>query len=107
VAAAQLLYTDEAAILADEDLVQAPWRDFQRPPSVASAIREYSQWNAVAGGEAIRSGDLVWCVWHWQAFDFPFGYGVRVLRYDGQRLDLDIRFAVRPWEPEGKTFMNP
>ena len=105
-ALAQELYTEGAAVLADEDLAEVPWRDLKKPPTVTESLRQYSPWSPVRGSEALRLGDLVWFVWHWSTFTYPTGYGVRVMRMVDQRIDLDIRFAIRPWEPQGRSFVS-
>lgn len=103
---AAALYTENASVLSDEDLAQVRWRDFKQVPTVAEAVRQYGPWSAVAASQPVRAGNLVWFAWHWSTFTYPLGYGLRVLRYSGERIDLDIRFAIRPWEPGGKTFVS-
>ena len=75
---------------------------------VAYRLKTWTQrkWSPTAASQALRLGSLVWFAWRWTTFSYPLGYGVRVLRYDGQRIDLDVRFAIRPWEPGGKTFAS-
>jgi len=74
---------------------------------LASEIQENAQpWGMRAAGQPVRLGDLALCAWSWRSFDYPVGYGVRLLQYDGDKIAADVRYAIRPWEAEGKTFMS-
>ena len=46
--------------------------------------------------------------WHFTALPYPapVGWGVRLVAYDGERLALDVRYVVRPWEETGGTFAS-
>jgi hypothetical protein len=75
---------------------------------LASEIRTNSApWGMRAVGQPQRLGDLVLYAWSWKIFDFPVGYGVRFMRYDGDKIATDIRYAIRPWEVGGGQFMAP
>lgn len=107
VASAQAFYSNPAAILSDEDLAKVAWRDFARPPDLASLIKWFRGWKPAAVGTATRVGDLVFGAWRWETQVYPVAYGVRLLHYDGGAIVTDIRFAIRPWEVSGKPFTTP
>jgi len=65
-----------------------------------------AQWGMTAVGQPLRLGDLVLYAWSWKAFDYPVGYGVRFMRYDGAKISMDIRYALRPWEAQGQSFAS-
>jgi len=60
----------------------------------------------VTVGQPLRLGDLVLHAWSWKAFNYPVGYGVRLMRYDGDKISMDIRYAIRPWEAQGRSFVS-
>jgi hypothetical protein len=99
-----LFYTENAVILSDEDLLKVSWRDFKNPPTVIEAINGYGDWNPIALNQPLRIGDRVILAWQWSVFEYPLGHGVRILRYLDDRVDMDIRYGIRPWEAEGKPF---
>ncbi|NJD60509.1 MAG: hypothetical protein C3F13_13185 [Anaerolineales bacterium] len=105
--AAQEIYSKNIIFLSDEDLAQASWRDFSVPPSTKQLLTQFSGWNPTIIGTPQRVGDLVILAWHWEAFDYPKGYGVRLLQYKDAQISADIRYAIRPWEADGKPFMSP
>jgi len=98
-------YTADAVILADEDLVRAPWRDYTTPPGIG-VVGSKVGWDPAVIGTPARLGDLAVFAWHWEAFDYPAGYGVRLVRFSGDLIDIDIRYAVRPWEAQGRSFLD-
>jgi hypothetical protein len=105
--AARDIYSEEAVILSDEDLAQAAWRDFSVPPKIDQLLTQFAGWNPTILGTPKRIGDLVIFAWHWQAFDYPKGYGIRMLHIQDSKVGTDIRYAIRPWEANGKPFMVP
>jgi hypothetical protein len=105
--AAQAFYSENAVILSDEDLAQAAWRDFSRPPKLNQLLSHFAGWGPTILGEPKRLGDLAIFAWHWQQFDYPLGYGVRLVHFQDGKIDTDIRYAIRPWEAKGKPFMEP
>jgi hypothetical protein len=107
--AASNLYTAQAVMLSDEDLAQAPWRDFSRLPQLKELLNQFSGWNPNLINQPIRIENMVIFAWRWNKsnLNYPAGYGLRLLRYDGAYIATDIRFAIRPWEVKGNTFLNP
>jgi hypothetical protein len=105
--AAQEIYDENTVILSDEDLAQASWRDFSVPPSTKQLLTQFAGWNPTIIGTPKRIGDLAIFAWHWEAFDYPKGYGVRLLHFKNLQITTDIRYAIRPWEADGKPFINP
>lgn len=105
--AASQLYGDQAVILSDEDLAQALWRDFSQPAQIKDLFAQFAGWDPVVINEPIRIEDLVIFAWRWKMISYPAGYGIRLIHYDDSRIVSDIRFAIRPWEGNGKPFMNP
>ncbi len=101
---ARQYYEEDAAILADEDLLKAHWRDFTTPPAIDQVIPFYGDWNPVTLNQPLRIGDLVILAWKWNVFEYPFGYGVRILKYTGNMVEMDVRYGIRPWEAEGLPF---
>ena len=74
---------------------------------LASEVRtNAAQWGMVTVGQPLRLGDLVLHAWSWKAFNYPVGYGVRLMRYDGDKISMDIRYAIRPWEAQGRSFVS-
>ena len=74
---------------------------------LASEVRtNAASWGMTAVGQPLRLGDLVLYAWSWKAFDYPVGYGVRFMQYDGDKISTDIRYAIRPWEVQGQSFMS-
>jgi hypothetical protein len=104
---AQKLYNEGASILSDEDLMQAPWRDFTDPPRLEQVISQFKGWDPVVDGTPKRIDDLIIYTWHWNIANDPIGHGVRIMRYKDATINTDIRYAIRPWETEGKPFMVP
>jgi hypothetical protein len=100
-------YSENAAILADEDLAKAPWRDFANPPTLDQVMATYGDWAPVTLNQPLRIGDRVILAWKWSVFPYPMGHGVRILHYNGTLVDMDIRYGIRPWETEGKPFLYP
>lgn len=107
VTAAENLYSESPVILSDEDLFQAPWRDFIHPPKLNQLLSQFVGWNPTVISEPQRVEDLVIFSWRWKIRDYPIGYGIRLLHYNDSRIVTDIRLAVRPWESNGQSFMNP
>jgi hypothetical protein len=105
--AAQEIYNENAVILSDEDLAQAAWRDHSTPPKIDRLLIQFSGWNPAILGTPKRIGDMVIFAWHWQAFDYPKGYGIRMVHLQDSQITTDIRYAIRPWEANGKPFMEP
>jgi hypothetical protein len=105
--AAQEIYTADPVILSDEDLAQAGWRDFSVHPGINQLLTQFSGWKPTIIETPKRIGDLVIFAWHWEAFDYPKGYGVRLVQFKDAHIATDIRYAIRPWEANGKPFMNP
>ena len=115
VAAVQGFYTETGGIFPvfnDEDIANSLRGDVHSAQGLAggylaSEVRtNAAQWGMVAVGQPLRLGDLVLYAWSWKAFDYPVGYGVRFMRYDGDRINTDIRYAIRPWEVQGKSFVS-
>ncbi len=102
--AALQYYDGEAAILADEDLLKVHWRDFTNPPSIDQSIPFYGDWNPVALSQPFRVGDLVLLAWKWNVFTYPLGHGVRILKYSHDKILMDVRYGIRPWEAQGQPF---
>lgn len=101
-------YTDDLAIFNDEDILRALNGDYHSQAELdggylQSELREQGSWGMSASAPAVRLGDLVLLPWHWASLDYPVGYGVRMLRLDGDRVSQDFRFALRPWEVSGGT----
>lgn len=107
VTAAENLYSESPVILSDEDLFQAPWRDFIHPPKLNQLLSQFVGWDPTVISEPQRVEDLVIFSWRWKIRDYPIGYGIRLLHYNDSRIVTDIRFAIRPWESNGRSFMNP
>jgi hypothetical protein len=105
--AAEQLYLKNAALFSDEDLVQAPWRDFTQPPKINYVVAQFAGWDPAVLGQPLHLADSLVFAWHWKTRDYPQGYGVRLIHYDGSVIDIDVRFAIRPWETEGGRFLNP
>ena len=105
--AAGQLYLENAALFSDEDLVQAPWRDFTRPPQLQYVVAQFAGWDPAVLGQPLRLEDSLVFAWHWKTRDYPQGYGVRLVHYAGGVIDIDVRFAIRPWETDGGRFLNP
>lgn len=101
---ARMYYEENAAILADEDLVKVSWRDFMNPPSLSETIIFYGDWKPVTLNQPLRIGDRIIFAWQWSVFNYPLGHGVRIMRYNGSKMDMDIRYGVRPWEAQGQPF---
>jgi hypothetical protein len=104
---AQTLYTEGAAIVSDEDLAQAPWRDFSSPANIGKLLPTFMGWNPTIIGQPVQIDDKVFFPWRWYKGEYPVGYGVRLLKYNGSSISMDIRFVIRPWEANGQPFMNP
>jgi ketosteroid isomerase-like protein len=107
VTAAQNLYSDTAIILSDEDLIQAPWRDFVHPPQLKNLLTQFADWDPITISKAMRLEDMTVFAWRWKSRSYPAGYGVRLLQYNDSKIVTDIRFAIRPWEGNGNHFLNP
>jgi ketosteroid isomerase-like protein len=105
--AAGQLYSEDAAILSDEDMLQVSWRDFPRPPGIEDLFAHFSGWEPRLWGKPLRIEDFVIFAWHWNVTEYPAGHGLRLLHYDGSKIVTDIRIAIRPWEAQGNTFNNP
>jgi ketosteroid isomerase-like protein len=72
----------------------------------SEVLTQASVWGMVSLGQSVRIGELVLMTWRFEALDYPSGYGVRFLRYDGDKIVTDIRYAIRPWEAAGQTFAS-
>lgn len=105
--AAASLYLNNAALFSDEDLVQAPWRDFTQPPKINYVVAQFKGWDPAVLGQPLRLEDTLVFAWHWKKYDYPTGYGIRLVHYSGGVIDIDVRFAIRPWETDGGLFLNP
>jgi hypothetical protein len=105
--AAQEVYAENAVIFSDEDLAQAAWRDFSKPPSMGQLLSQFSGWNPAILGTPKRIGDMAVFAWHWERFGYPMGYGVRLVDFADGKVDTEIRYAIRPWEANGAPFMQP
>jgi len=107
--AANKIYSTDAIVLSDEDLAQSPWRDYRHPPQIKNLFTQFAGWNPVLLSEPLRIDNMVIFAWRWNRtnFDYPAGYGVRFIHYEGSLITTDVRFAIRPWEKQGKEFNNP
>jgi len=105
--AAANFYVKDAALFSDEDLVQAPWRDFTQPPKINYVVAQFADWDPAVLGKPLRLEDTLVFAWHWKTRDYPEGYGIRLIHYNGSVIDIDLRFAIRPWETGGGRFLNP
>jgi hypothetical protein len=76
------------------------------PPDAATALRTYARLNPAILDQPLRISTLVLAPWHWQVLEYPKGHGFRILMYEGLRIAIDMRFAVRPWEIQGKPFIT-
>ena len=106
VKAATSLYASDALILSDEDLAQVQWRDFSFPPSLAQLLSQFSGWKPELISSPLQLGDMVLFAWRWNIRDYPVGYGVRLVRVQNGMITTDIRYAIRPWEAQGKEFSS-
>jgi ketosteroid isomerase-like protein len=110
--AVRSFYTNGAGVFNDEDIAQSLRGRVLSAQQLAGGhlagevVGNGGEWGMTAVGQPVRIGDLVLSVWSWKAFDYPLGYGIRLLRYDGDKIDTDIRYAIRPWEARGETFMS-
>jgi hypothetical protein len=105
--AAQELYETDAVILSDEDLAQAAWRDYSSPAKLDRILSQFAGWKPTIIDTPKRIGDFAIFAWHWEAFDYPKGYGVRLVHFQDAQIGMDIRYAIRPWEANGKPFLSP
>ena len=105
--ATQDIYSENPIILSDEDLAQATWRDFSVPPKINQLITQFAGWNPAILDTPKGIGDVAIFGWHWETFSYPKGYGVRLVHFQDSQIITDVRYAIRPWEANGKTFMNP
>lgn len=100
------------AVFNDEDILLGLRGQVLTPAELAGAYlasevtTQAGPWGMQASGSPVRFGDFVLFAWNWKAFDYPAGHGVRFLRYDGRRIVEDIRYAIRPWETQGQTFLS-
>jgi hypothetical protein len=104
---AQTLYTENAAIVSDEDLAQAPWRDFSSPATISKLLPSFESWNPTILSQPVQLDDTVIFPWRWYNRDYPVGYGIRLIKYDGGEISIDVRYVIRPWEANGQPFMTP
>jgi hypothetical protein len=108
----QPFYTEGAGVFSDEDIALSLEGKVLSAEDLAgghltSEVRENGgPWGMTAAGQPLRLGDLALSAWSWKAFDYPVGYGIRLLRYEGDKIAMDIRYAVRPWEAGGETFLS-
>ena len=105
--AAQEIYNENSVILSDEDLAQASWRDFSAPPKINQLVAQFASWNPAILDKPKGIGDVAIFGWHWETFAYPKGYGVRLVHFKESQIITDVRYAIRPWEANGKPFMNP
>ena len=98
------LYSKDAIILSDEDLAQASWRDFQTPPTLKQLFNQFSGWKPAMDSPLVQMDDAVIFAWGWSIRNFPAGHGVRLVKFQDGMITMDIRYAIRPWEVEGRKF---
>jgi hypothetical protein len=72
----------------------------------SEVLTQASVWGMVTLGQPVRIGELVLMTWKFESLAFPAGHGIRFLRYDGDKIVTDIRYAIRPWEVGGQTFAS-
>ncbi len=115
VSAIRGFYTDTDGVFAvfnDEEIANSLRGIVYSPQELAGGYvtREVwshaTQWGMTVVGQPLRLGDLVLYAWGWKAFDYPVGYGVRLMRYDGAKINIDIRYAIRPWKAQGQSFVS-
>lgn len=100
------LYQEGARVWRDEDLVAILSGSGASPMSLEEQVRSRGSWGPMAVGAPVQVGNLVLFAWRWEAYDYPNGFGVRLLQYDGNRIAADVRFALRPWEAAGEPFLE-
>jgi hypothetical protein len=100
------LYQEGARVWRDEDLVAILSGSGASPMPLDEQVRSRGSWGPMAVGVPVQVGNLVLFAWRWEAYDYPNGFGVRLLQYDGDRIAADVRFALRPWEATGEPFLE-
>jgi hypothetical protein len=105
--AAQEIYNENSVILSDEDLAKASWRDFSTPPKINQLVTQFAGWNPAILDKPKGIGSVAIFAWYWETFAYPKGYGVRLVHLKEYQIITDVRYAIRPWEANGKPFMNP
>jgi cytochrome c553 len=100
------MYQEAAKVWRDEDLVSILTGSGAPLMSLEEQVRSRGPWGPAAVGDPVQIGNLVLFPWRWEAYDYPNGYGVRLLQYEGSRIATDVRFALRPWEVQGGTFLE-
>jgi len=103
---AQPFYSESPVIVSDEDLLVARWRDFLHPVGLERVLGQFRGWNPTATGPATQVGPFAVGAWGWQMFEYPIGQGIRLVHYQDGLIVTDVRFAIRPWEATGATFLN-
>jgi hypothetical protein len=101
------IYSANSVILSDEDLAQAEWRDFSVPPKIDQLLSHFLGWNPVTDGTQSSVEDMAIFAWNWTIGNYPVGYGIRMVKHQESSIDIDVRYAIRPWETSGKPFMSP
>lgn len=102
--AASKVYAEDAIILSDEDIAQAKWRDFQTPPTLDQLFKQFSGWKPELISPPVQLEDMVIFARRWSIRSFPAGHGVRLVKLQDGLITVDIRYAIRPWEVEGREF---
>ena len=100
------LYQEGARVWRDEDLVAILSGSGASPMSLEDQVHSRGSWGPMAVGAPVQVGNLVLFAWRWEAYDYPNGFGVRLLQYNGDRIAADVRFALRPWEATGEPFLQ-
>lgn len=100
------LYANDAVILSDEDIAKVPWRDFEKPPTLAQLLDQFAGWEPAQISPAISVDNTAVFAWRWGIRTYPIAYGVRLIEVEDGLITYDIRYAIRPWEAQGGEFSS-